>query len=94
MLDIQSIRSITLAVIIMASFSAVTATAERDQQSGKKRGPPPQALEACVDSEEGASCSFSGHRGDVSGFCIVLPRDEQELACAPERRSHENRDEE
>ena len=27
---------------------------------------------------------FSGRRGDVTGTCIVPPRDQDELACAPE----------
>jgi hypothetical protein len=93
MLHTQVIRSITLGVVLVACVSAATVSAECDQQVGKKRGPPPQAIEACVDSEEGAACSFAGRRGDVTGSCIVPPRDEEMLICAPERGPHQNRDE-
>ena len=51
-----------------------------------RRGPPPQAMEACADAAEGATCSFDGFRGNVQGSCIDHPRADG-LVCAPERRS-------
>ena len=50
----------------------------------KRRGPPPQAFEACADLAEGAACGFDGRRGEVTGTCFVPPRGEDTLVCAPE----------
>jgi hypothetical protein len=77
-------RSITLAAILMTYLSSTIAIAEPDQQSGKRHGPPPQAFEVCAEQTEGATCSFPGRRGDVTGSCIIPPRGEAELVCAPE----------
>lgn len=82
----KTTRSITLAIIFAAYLSSTVANAEPGQQSGARRGPPPQAFDACADQPEGADCRFTGHRGDVTGSCIV-PRQEghaEELVCAPE----------
>jgi hypothetical protein len=80
----KATRSITQAVILATYISSTVASAQPDQQSGKRRGPPPEAIEACADQAEGAACSFSGHRGDITGTCIIPPKDQDELACAPE----------
>ena len=80
----KSIRSITAMAILAAALTSTYASAEPDQRSGKRRGPPPQAIEACADQSEGAACSFSGRRGEVVGSCIAPPQDKDELACAPE----------
>tara|TARA_R110002049_G_scaffold222206_9_gene393819 strand:- start:6785 stop:7069 length:285 start_codon:yes stop_codon:yes gene_type:complete len=78
------IRGITQTLIIASYLSYTVANAQPGQQSGERRGPPPEALEACADQTEGAACSFTGRRGEVSGSCIVLPSDDDALACAPE----------
>lgn len=78
------IRSLTLSAVLAVSLSSSIAIAGSDKQSGKRRGPPPQAIEACADQEEGAACSFSGRRGDVSGSCIVPPHKQDMIVCAPE----------
>jgi hypothetical protein len=77
-------RSITMTVILATYLTATIAHAQPDQQSGKRRGPPPQAFEVCADQAEGAACSFSGHHGDITGSCIAPEREGQELVCAPE----------
>lgn len=52
---------------------------------GRPQGPPPEAIEACADLSEGDACSFTGRRDDeVKGTCIVLPRGDEGLVCAPE----------
>jgi hypothetical protein len=81
---IKSTHSITQTLILATYILSVTATAGPDQQSGKRHGPPLDALEACADRTEGAACSFSGRRGDVTGSCIVPRHNENELICAPE----------
>jgi len=77
-------RGLTLSVILATHLSASIANAQPDHQSGQRRGPPPQAIEACEDQVAGAVCAFSGRRGDVSGTCISPPDGQGELACAPE----------
>lgn len=80
----NSTRSLTLTVILATYLSSSIANAQPDQQSGQRRGPPPEAIEVCADQAEGAACAFSGRRGDVSGSCVAPPQGEGELACAPE----------
>jgi hypothetical protein len=77
------IYGIAQAFILVSYLSSTVANAQPDQQSGERRGPPPQAIAACSDQPEGAACSFSGRRGDVTGSCIVPPQGEEELVCAP-----------
>ena len=77
-------RSITLATILVSAFATSMAFAGSDKQSGKRRGPPPEAIEVCAEQTEGDACAFTGRRGDVTGTCIVRPRGEEILACAPE----------
>ena len=50
-----------------------------------RRGPPPEATQACSGLEEGASCSFDGFRGNVEGTCTNHPRVDG-LTCMPEGR--------
>jgi hypothetical protein len=80
----KATRSITQTFVLATYILSTTANAEPDQQSGKMRGPPAKAFEVCADQAEGADCSFSGHRGDVTGSCIVPRHNEDELVCAPE----------
>ena len=77
-------RSVALPIILASYLTSTIADAQPDQQSGERRGPPQQAIEACAGQSEGASCAFSGHRGDVAGTCIVPPGGQDLLACAPE----------
>jgi hypothetical protein len=77
-------RKVILALVLTSCVVTNIAKAQPGGQSGKRYGPPPEALEACSNSSEGDSCSFSGRRGDnVDGTCIV-PRSDDGLACAPE----------
>lgn len=57
-------------------------------------GPPTEALEACAELMEGDSCSFTGRRDDiVEGTCILIPKSDDTLACAPEGRPPHERNE-
>ncbi|WOJ92841.1 hypothetical protein R0135_13750 [Congregibacter variabilis] len=74
-------------MLAVASISLPVAAQSDDgeeRQQGKRRGPPPEAIEACADLSEGESCAFSGRRGDMTGVCFAPPKDDAELACAPE----------
>jgi hypothetical protein len=77
------IRGIAQTFILVSYLSSTVANAQPDQQSGERRAPPAEAIAACADLTEDAACSFSGHRGDVTGSCIVPPKGE-ELVCAPD----------
>lgn len=45
-------------------------------------GPPPEALSACQQAQEGSKCSFRTPRGNVSGQCLITPQGK--MACVPE----------
>lgn len=54
---------------------------------GRKQGPPPEAVEACKDKQEGDTVSFKGRRGEsVSATCQTI---EDQLVAVPE--GHEPR---
>jgi hypothetical protein len=80
----KTTRSVTQLFLLATYMSSTIANAEPDQQNGKRRGPPREAIEVCADQSEGAACSFSGRRGEVAGSCIAPPQSQDELACAPE----------
>ncbi len=56
-----------------------------NQQNGQppRQGPPQEALDACANSSQGASCSFTMPFGTVNGTCTTPPNLDQ-LACAPQ----------
>lgn len=56
------------------------------QLSGPRGGPPQEAFDACASLTEGAACSFTSPRGDMTGLCMTGPRGEAQLACASEGR--------
>ena len=65
------------AVSMVIAQRGLGATRRRPRQ-----GPPPEALAACKSLASGATCSFSGPRGDVSGTCFA-PQQGMALACRP-----------
>lgn len=79
----HSKSGIITALIITSIISSSLSNAGSGDR-GRPHGPPPEAIEACAGFSEGDTCSFSGRRGKVEGTCIVSPRDEETLACAPE----------
>ncbi|WOJ97042.1 hypothetical protein R0137_00370 [Congregibacter brevis] len=99
----NSIRRVALgiiatSVIALAGISVNVAAQEDDSENrgqGKRRGPPPEALEACANLSEGEACAFTGRRGDMTGICFAPPKEDAALACAPEGGppKHRERDE-
>jgi hypothetical protein len=72
------------ALIGLQLSSGAAAEGYGDQRKTPRRGPPPEALEACTDAQEGVSCSFIGRRDKtVTGTC-EFKRDD--LVCVPEHR--------
>ncbi|MBT8440895.1 MAG: hypothetical protein KJO76_00805 [Gammaproteobacteria bacterium] len=83
-----------LALIAMLTLVGSNAAYAESDDSGYgnqrqgRRGPPPQALEACEALVEGDPCSFTGRNEEqLNGSCFS-PR-EDILACRPE--GHEGR---
>ena len=78
----KTIFNIALAIVVASGLSVPLANAEPGDRDGR-RGPPQEAFDACVGLVESDACSFSGDRGDAEGTCIVPPRGEETLVCAP-----------
>ena len=49
------------------------------------QGPPQEASAICEGASVGASCSFTGPRGQIEGTCMA-PQGGSELVCVPARR--------
>ena len=80
---------ISLATLLCA-LTMHSALVSAEPEQGKRRGPPPEALNACADAQEGDSCSFTGRQEkELTGTCIVPPRNREILVCLPEgHRQH------
>ena len=77
-------RTLILATTVCTTVFAQSVFAERGNgQNSGRRGPPPEAIEACGGQSEGASCSFTGRNAEqLSGVCFA-PQD-RDLACKPD----------
>lgn len=79
-------RSIVCALIAFAiGAGSAKGANERagEGERGGRRGPPPEALQACAEASQGQACSFAGRQGEaVTGTCEI-PRGD-ELVCFPE----------
>jgi hypothetical protein len=86
--EIRSSRRSSLSLVaafVMGGFLLAETgpvSAKPDGERSGRRGPPPEAISACENLDEGSACSFTGRRGDASGQCIQTP--DEQLACAPE----------
>ena len=92
----NTLRSISIGAFGATALILATASlANPDVENPQRRGPPPEALEACADLAEGSACYFTGRRGEeLAGVCFVPPRDDSILACRPDgtprRRDDDN----
>ncbi len=81
----RTAKTTAMVLAFMLCVSTQSVNAEPDSQRGQRRGPPPEAIDACDGQAEDASCRFAGRRGDdVEGTCISPPGYEDTLVCAPE----------
>ncbi|GJM14752.1 MAG: hypothetical protein DHS20C13_00790 [Thermodesulfobacteriota bacterium] len=65
----------------------VVAQSNHGEQSerGKRRGPPPEAVEACEAQSVGDTCAFISPKGDsIAGVCEIMRGDV--IACLPDNR--------
>jgi hypothetical protein len=71
---------------------APAAPGQNEQEPRRRRGPPPEAIEACKGKAVGAPCSFTNRRNQTrTGNCLAPPANAAPpgnaapLACRPER---------
>lgn len=76
-------------IVLSMSMLALCTAAGANESGERRRGPPPEALEACADLQEGDDCTFIGRDETVTGYCAA-PAD-RPLACAPEGRPPRHR---
>jgi len=82
----QKSRTNTMIAILVLLLAGLATTASaRPGDGGGRRGPPPEAIEACEGKSANDPCSFTGRRDDdtIEGTCFAPP-DIDQLACAPE----------
>ena len=70
------LSSFTLLLVLLSSFTLLVVTtphalaSENQQGPSDRRGPPPEAFEACEGLSSGDSANFEGRNGDlISGTC-------------------------
>lgn len=69
---------------IFVGFLLTGGAALADGPNGR-RGPPPEALEACAALQSGDACVVDTPDGELTGSCLAPPNDEDApLACVPE----------
>ena len=81
----QKNRTKTMIALVTVLLVGLTTSAYARPGGGEgRRGPPPEAIEACQGKSANAPCSFTGRYDDtLEGTCFAPP-DADELACAPE----------
>jgi hypothetical protein len=71
-----------LVVAVLFSVLAGQVAAKPGKQEGQRKGPPPEAIEACANLQEGDAVTFETRRGDtLSGTCMMI---DDQLAAVPE----------
>lgn len=73
----------TLLVACTLTTSLIYAQPPAGQQGERRGGPPEEAFEACASQSEGDACRFSMQDEEVTGSCVIAPREES-LHCMPE----------
>lgn len=56
---------------------------KKAEEGSTRRGPPPEAVEACEDLEEAAVCTFDQRDRAITGTCVANKSDGA-LACRPD----------
>ena len=75
-------RKLILVTALLTTVYAQSTMAQGDQRGGR-RGPPPEAINACSGKSAGAACSFNGRNDEqLRGTCFS-PQD-NDLACKPD----------
>jgi len=78
--DLGFVAGVALSALL--GFSSDEVRAADDQGPG----PPQEAIDACANQSEGATCTVSFHGQSVQGKCVKGHDDQEPLACMPPRR--------
>jgi hypothetical protein len=69
-------------LLLIGSASATVWALDGPPDSGKRMGPPPEAIEACKDKNERAAVEFTGPRGEkIKATCKQI---DDQLVAVPE----------
>jgi hypothetical protein len=73
-----------MALTAMTGLAAYQARAANDngEAAGPPR-PPQEAIDACANQKEGATCTVSFHGRSLQGTCVKGPEGQEPLACMP-----------
>jgi len=87
-------KIVALSLLLSLASSVTLASGGERGERGERRGPPPEAIEACASLSLDQACSFtsSRHNKEVSGMCVLRKDDDSQLACKPERHGKKKRD--
>ena len=90
----RNIRS-TIAIAFSLSMITIATTNAKEGERKERRGPPPEAIEACSNLSLEDQCQFTTPRGhDLTGICFSPNLQTKVLACKPENNMRRNHHEE
>ena len=70
-------------ILTFCATTALVSVSYAKQQGGPGGKPPKEAIEICVDKNEGSKCTMNTPRGQLSGTCMNTP-DKKYFVCMPE----------
>lgn len=75
------LAGMALATLTCLARNQVHAANDNDEQAAPR--PPQQAIDACANQKEGATCTISFHGKSLQGTCLKGPDGQEPLACVP-----------
>jgi hypothetical protein len=85
-IKMKTTKRLTLSLALVAGALSFGLLVQAQPPGGgsdrDRRGPPPEAFEACSGASEGEACTVETPHGTLEGTCQQVP-DADELACAP-----------
>ncbi len=76
--------SIAILVLLLTGLATTASARPGPGDDGGRRGPPPEAIDACEGMKANDPCNFTGRHDDtIEGTCLAPP-DGDQLACVPE----------
>jgi hypothetical protein len=80
----------TLGILAGMALAAMTGLARNPARAANDNGeqaapphPPQEAIDACANQNEGATCTISFHGKSLQGTCVKGPDGQETLACMP-----------
>jgi hypothetical protein len=79
----RKIAAVVLPAVGLLGLLTLAGAARAGDQHGERRGPPPQAIDACKDKKAGDTCQVAFPDHKVDGKCAPR-RNGDQLVCRPE----------